>query len=708
MVLDRTNCAVFISASLNSGLQSLPEFRVHSLDFNEDITSYRMSGIHFAIVVLTTEEINLLGRRIWNELRTNPEINVKFLVVSNSNSQTELKDTYVLPSDLIFAILPTAVVKFQLDSILQSIFFYMDLEIKNVQLQSSLLINTQDIRRITSVGQALAIEHDFGKLIDMILLKARELTSSDGGSIYLAERPTSGEHATHLRFMRSVLLLDADEFSLPINAKSIAGYVALTKKHLIIDDVHKLPESAEYRYNSDFDKMHNYYTKSMMTIPMTNPSGDIIGVIQLINRKRNFNKKLTLEMMEGDEVISFSEKDYELVSSMAGQAAVAIDNQRLLQDQKVLLESFIQLIAGAIDSKSPYTGAHCERVPILTMMLADAACKAQDGVFRYFNLTETEQYELKIAAWLHDCGKVTTPVHVMDKATKLETIFDRIELVKARIEIFRREVEIEYLRSIQHLNGLGNKGQLEEEYSIKLSEIDRIEDLLVNTNYGTEFLADEVIEEIKNIGKIQITIAGKKADLLTKNEIENLCIRKGTLTDEERLIINGHMVETIKMLESLPFPSNLKRVPEYAGGHHEKLDGKGYPKGLYASDMSIPARIMAIADVFEALTAQDRPYKKGKTLSDTMKIMGYMKQDNHLDPDLLDLFITSGVYKEYASKFLPPDLIDEVNEQSILKIQPKQYNLPAKPDRDKRWIGFLPEYQNLLNSENNLFTFKHS
>ncbi len=215
-------------------------------------------------------------------------------------------------------------------------------------------------------------------------------------------------------------------------------------------------------------------------------------------------------MMEGDEVISFSEKDYELVSSMAGQAAVAIDNQRLLQDQKVLLESFIQLIAGAIDSKSPYTGAHCERVPILTMMLADAACKAQDGVFRYFNLTETEQYELKIAAWLHDCGKVTTPVHVMDKATKLETIFDRIELVKARIEIFRREVEIEYLRSIQHLNGLGNKGQLEEEYSIKLSEIDRIEDLLVNTNYETEFLADEVIEEIKILAKFRLQLQVKK------------------------------------------------------------------------------------------------------------------------------------------------------------------------------------------------------
>lgn len=699
MTLDQSNCSIYISKQIDIVIRSQPEFRVHKFDFEEDITSYRLDGFRFGVVILTAVEINQLGRKVWNELRSNPELNVKFIVLTNKNE--EFYNQSGLPGDLIFGCIPSDVSIQHLSSLANSIFAFMDLEIKNVQLQSSLFINTQDIRRITSVGQALAIEHDFGKLIDMILLKARELTAADGGSIYLAERPANGEKATHLRFMKSVLLLDADEFSLPINSKSIAGYVALTRKPLIIDDVHNLPPGSEYSYNSDFDKMHNYYTKSMMTLPMTNPAGDIIGVIQLINRKKNFNKQLTIEMMQGDEVISFSEKDYEIVSSMAGQAAVAVDNQRLLHDQKVLLESFIQLIAGAIDSKSPYTGAHCERVPILTMMLAEAACKTEEGVFKYFNLNDTERYELRIAAWLHDCGKVTTPVHVMDKATKLETIFDRIELVKARLEIYRRDIEIQYLKSLHTANG--NKAQLDEEYNFKIQEISTFEELLVNTNYGSEFLADDVVEEIHRIAQIQIQVGGKFQNLLTTDEVNNLTIRKGTLSEDERLIINGHMVETIKMLESLPFPSNLKRVPEYAGGHHEKLDGKGYPKGLYASDMSVPARIMAIADVFEALTAQDRPYKKGKTLSDTMKIMGYMKQDNHLDPDLLDLFITSGVYKEYAMKFLPPELIDTVDEDSILRIKPKPFNLPPKSERDKRWIGFLPEYQNIQSKSSSLF-----
>jgi len=699
VTLDKSNCSIYLSKSIDIVLRSQQEFRVHKFDFEEDITSYRIDGFLYGIVVITAEEINRLGRKLWNEFRSNPELNIKFLVITNKND--EFYNQSGLPGDLIFGCISSEITSQHLISLSHSIISYMDLEIKNVQLQSSLFINTQDIRRITSVGQALAIEHDFGKLIDMILLKARELTAADGGSIYLAERPSNGEKATHLRFMKSVLLLDADEFSLPINSKSIAGYVALTRKPLIIDDVHNLPNGTEYSYNSDFDKMHNYYTKSMMTLPMTNPSGDIIGVIQLINRKKNFNKQLTLEMMQGDEVISFSEKDYEIVSSMAGQAAVAIDNQRLLQDQKVLLESFIQLIAGAIDSKSPYTGAHCERVPILTMMLAEAACKTEDGVFKYFDLNDTERYELRIAAWLHDCGKVTTPVHVMDKATKLETIFDRIDLVKARLEIYRNQIEIEYLKSLNKVNG--NRSKLDEDYKASIQEISDYEELLISTNYGSEFLADDVISEIEKIANIKINIGGKQQNLLTKDEVDNLIIRKGTLTEDERLIINGHMVETIKMLESLPFPSNLKRVPEYAGGHHEKLDGKGYPKGLYASDMSVPARIMAIADVFEALTAQDRPYKKGKTLSDTMKIMGYMKQDNHLDPDLLDLFITSGVYKDYASKFLPSNLIDNVDEESILRIKPKPFNLPPKPERDKRWIGFLPEYQNINSKKSSFF-----
>ncbi|MCC5816198.1 MAG: GAF domain-containing protein [Leptospira sp.] len=703
MMTDPSTCNLFVSKKFVHLIDHSNKMNLKPMDFSWDLNPIGSIEIGYCILVLSLEEFRLHGKKIWIELRSRPELNTKLIILTNEE-MTE-SDKGILPSDLIFTLLPWDVKDFQLGITIQSALSTMDLEIKNVQLQSSLYLNSQDIRRITSVGQALAIEHDFGKLIELILLKARELTAADGGSIYLAEKTSSSGEPTHLRFKKSVLLLDADEFLLPIDSKSIAGYVALTKKPLLIEDVHEIPKTSEFNYNSDFDKTHNYYTKSMMTLPMTNPKGEIIGVIQLINRKKSFSKKLTLEELQGNEVLPFSEKDYEIVSSMAGQAAVAIENQRLLNDQKILLESFIQLIAGAIDAKSPYTGAHCERVPILTMMLAEAACKANDGVFRYFNLTDEERYELKIAAWLHDCGKVTTPVHVMDKATKLETIFDRIELVQARLEIYRKQLEINYLKSVINSEDEIQKQEHQKKYLQELQELNSMEELLVQTNHGGEFLSDDVIDKIQKFAETIIEVNGKKQTILTRNEADNLCIRKGTLTTEERLIINGHMVETVKMLEALPFPSNLKRVPEYAGGHHEKMDGKGYPKGLYGGDMSIPARIMAIADVFEALTAQDRPYKKGKTLSETMRIMGFMKEDNHLDPDILDLFITSGVYKDYAKKFLPEDLIDEVDEESILSIRPKTFVLPSKPERDQRWIGFLPEYTNLLSKENHPFNY---
>jgi HD-GYP domain-containing protein (c-di-GMP phosphodiesterase class II) len=692
MTINSEQATVFLSHRYPQLLASTDGFSVISARFGSNWSPTNLANLTFCFLVLDREEFVAYAKDIWGQFRVEGNFNCKFIILSDS--PLDNLDLSQVPYDAVQSVLPTQVQTFHVEREIVFGLERMHLELKNFQLQSSLLINTQDIRRITTVGQALSTEYDFGKLIDLILLKARELTSADGGSIYLAEKTTSGSEPTHLRFMRSVLILDAEEFVIPINSKSIAGHVALTRKPLLIDDVHSISSESEFQFNSDFDRAYNYHTKSMMTIPMTNPSGEIIGVIQLINRKKNFNKKLTLEEMQGTEVIPFLEKDYELVSAMAGQAAVAIENQRLLNEQRVLLESFIQLIAGAIDAKSPYTGAHCERVPILTMMLAEAACNSQEGVFKYFHLTEEEKYELKIAAWLHDCGKVTTPVHVMDKSTKLETIFDRIELVAARLEILRKQIEIDFLNS-----QLGTASDVSPE-AIKakenrLQEIDRIESLLRVTNQGGEYLADSTVQELERIASIPVHTSHGTIPLLTENEKYNLAIRKGTLTEEERLIINGHMVETIKMLEALPFPSYLKRVPEYAGGHHEKMDGLGYPKGLYGIDMSIPARIMAIADVFEALTAVDRPYKKGKTLSDTMKIMGKMKEENHLDPDLLDLFITSGVYKAYAKQFLSPELIDEVDEGAILSIRPKAFSLPPKHDRDKRWLGFRPEYQSL-------------
>jgi HD-GYP domain-containing protein (c-di-GMP phosphodiesterase class II) len=362
------------------------------------------------------------------------------------------------------------------------------------------------------------------------------------------------------------------------------------------------------------------------------------------------------------EVVRFNKEMQEQIESLASQGAVALTNKRLVEELKTLFEAFIKLIATAIDKKSEYTGGHCERVPVITMMLADAVAKVKKGKYKDFKMTAEERYELYIAAWLHDCGKVATPPHVVDKSTKLETIFDRIELIKTRSQILKKDAQIELLN--RKLNeGLNN--QFELEYKTKIDAIDNDIQFLIDCNIGGEYMKPEFQKRVELIGSQKIIIDGVERNFLTSEEIRNLNIQKGTLLPEEREIINDHIVITIEMLEQLPYPKNLKNVPEFAGGHHEKMDGTGYPKGLNESQMSTQAKIMAIADIYEALTAADRPYKDGKKLSDAMRIMGYMKDDYHIDKDLFEIFVSSGTYKHYAKKYIAKNQIDQVDETSF-------------------------------------------
>jgi response regulator RpfG family c-di-GMP phosphodiesterase len=278
-------------------------------------------------------------------------------------------------------------------------------------------------------------------------------------------------------------------------------------------------------------------------------------------------------------------------------------------------------------------------------------------------MNEEERYELYIAAWLHDCGKVATPPHVVDKSTKLETIFDRIELIKTRMEVLKKDVEIKFLkRQLIDPNNI----EFEKEYDLEIDRLNLEMQFLVDCNIGGEFMKPEFQKRVEEIGSQTVDMNGKKQPLLTSEEIRNLNIQKGTLLPEEREIINEHIVITIEMLEQLPYPKNLRNVPEFAGGHHEKMDGTGYPKGLKENQMSPQAKIMAIADIYEALTAADRPYKDGKKLSDAMRIMGFMKDDYHIDEDLFEIFVSSGTYKHYAEKYVASNQIDDVQEQKVL------------------------------------------
>lgn len=543
------------------------------------------------------------------------------------------------------------------------------------------------------VGLSLTSERDHDRLVEKILIAAKQFCRADGGTIYLATEDDHLEFAIMRNDTMGTALggttgrpLDQmprvplkDPVSGEPNERNIAAYAANTKQSVNIEDAYEV-ETFDFSGTKEFDRRNGYRSQSFLTIPMLNNSGRLIGVLQLINAQEP----------DTGEIISFDTPLQQIVEALASQAAVALDNQQLLTAQRKLMESFIQLIAEAIDAKSPYTGGHCERVPIITEMITEAVCRADSGPFADFDLSSEQWYELRIAAWLHDCGKITTPVHVMDKSTKLESIRDGIETVRARFEALKRETELDHLRR-------GGSDD-DEALATLLAEIDDDLVFLERCNVGGEFLSDEHKQRIRAIAERTWRCGDGRRPLLSDEETDLLCISRGTLSEEERLVINGHMVQTVRMLERLPFPQDLKQVPEYACGHHETMDGKGYPKGIFAGDMSIPARIMAIADVFEALTAPDRPYKRGKSLSETMTIMGRMKENNHLDPQLFDFFVQSGVYRQYADGYMDEALVDEVDEKALLDILPKGFEPPPAQERAARWKGFRPEYHKLLRS----------
>ncbi len=532
------------------------------------------------------------------------------------------------------------------------------------------------LRELNEIGIALSAEKDHDRLLELILVKAMELTNADGGTLYTCT--DDQQLKFEILYNRSLNVhkggTSGEEISFyPIalyddegnpNNHMVAASAVISGKTVNIPDAYA-SEEFDFSGTRSFDNKMGYRSTSFLTVPMTNHENDIIGVLQLINAMDQDSKK----------VIPFSPVDQQLVESLASQAAVTITNKTLIDAQKNLFDSFIQLIADAIDEKSPYTAGHCRRVPVITHMLADAVNRVDKGPLKDFSMTEDEIYELDVAAWLHDCGKITTPEYVVDKGTKLETIFDRINLVDICFEILKRDAVIESLKTkLKKHNGSGdidqelaNDKSLQEELK-KLTK--EREDIRIY-NVGGETLADEDLKRIEEIAsRTYKNPEGETVKLLSGEEIQNLQIGRGTLSIREREIINNHVSVTIKMLKSLPYPKHLTRVPEYAGGHHEKMDGTGYPNKLKREQMSVQARMIAIADVFEALTASDRPYKKAMPLSQSLTILGQMKLDNHVDTDLFDIFINEKIYLDYANKYLGKKQIDEFVIEDIPGYEP--------------------------------------
>jgi HD-GYP domain-containing protein (c-di-GMP phosphodiesterase class II) len=552
------------------------------------------------------------------------------------------------------------------------------------------------IRRFLEVTHAIADEKDFDRLLPRLLSETMAAAEAEAGVLYLADnahlRPAAALRSDGSALTAgdaSVAVADCG----PLLASALASRSALGSRLSAADIAAlRLPVGDEA-------------TDHAVAVPLVNRSGVLLGVMLLIRA----------EPCDPAQ-ISF-------IEALSGSSAVSLESKELIHAQKVLFESFIQLIASAIDAKSPYTGGHCARVPELTKMLARAACAESSGPYEDFDLDEEAWEAVHVAAWLHDCGKVTTPEYVVDKATKLETLYDRIHEVRMRFEVLKRDAEIACLQAIA-------AGEPETaaraELAATLAGLDDDFAFIAECNEGGEFMAPEKLERLRNIAAytwmrtlddrigisheekarkartpppelpvVEPLLADKPEHiferqardrmppdnqwgfrmpvpevLYNKGELYNLGVARGTLSEEERYKINEHIVQTLIMLTQLPFPKHLRNVPEIAAGHHEKMDGTGYPRRLTREEMSPVARMMAIADIFEALTAVDRPYKKGKTLSEAIRIMSFMKKDQHIDPELFDLFMRSGVYREYAERFMRPEQIDTVDIAAYVAAQP--------------------------------------
>jgi HD-GYP domain-containing protein (c-di-GMP phosphodiesterase class II) len=495
------------------------------------------------------------------------------------------------------------------------------------------------------------------------------MTHSDGGTLYRVD-----DDARHLQFNISINHslgmyqggIAGQPIKLPPlplfhedgqpNLNAVATYAANQRRSVNIPDIYQA-EGFSFTGMRQFDQQQNYRSVSLLTVPMLDHQNELIGVLQLINASDP----------ETAQIRAFNETDQQFIEALASQAAIALTNQLLIQQLETLFESLIKLINIGIDEKSPHTGKHCMHVPELTMMIADAVNDTETGPLANFKMTAADRKELWMAGLLHDCGKITTPTHVVEKSTKLEMIYDRIHTIDCRYEVLKRDAEIRVLKQKLLMKQDHEKmEELDRGLFNELTQLDQDRDFLRKANIGGERMQNADIERVKEIAKtLWRGPDGETTQFLDQEEVENLTIIAGTLNAKERSIINNHIVLTIRMLESLPWPRHLVNVPEYAGGHHERMDGKGYPRGLRGDQMSVQARLMAIADIFEALTSRDRPYKVGKTLTESLEILGKFSLGGHVDPDIFDIFVRSKVYFEYALRFMDAAQIDDVDLTKI-------------------------------------------
>ena len=613
----------------------------------------------FILVVFYLNKETILTKH--KQIRNILTINSNFLamIVVNAPYEDDVLTQTDLEKDLYYSNIEFTVPPVFLARNFINIFSLLQMRREGFELQYKFNISTSHISKLTRIGMSLGNEKDFTKLLRDILYSAREICIADGGSLYLVEKDENGV-PKNLRFKVSALDLKTSEFLMPINKQSISGFVAFTGQLLNIPDAYNLPPNVEYRFNSEYDKIKNYYSKSMLVVPMKNHTGEVIGVIQLINKKRNFNQKLTPEQMKGNDVTSFDKYSEDLVMSVAGQAAVAIQNNNLIQDIEKLFEGFVTASVSAIESRDPTTSGHSFRVAEFTVGLAKLVDSLDDGMFRDVKFTYDQMREIRYASLLHDFGKVGVREKVLVKSKKLETY--QLDIIKWRFYYLIKDLEAKFNQ--KKLDFLKLKGsseftsyetKIDAEFALEKERLTDLMEIVIKCNEPT-VLEQSSSNLLDDIAKINYEfVDGSSYPLITEYEYNFLSIKKGSLDIKERLEMESHVEHTFQFLSKIPWTDGLKSIPKIAHAHHEKLNGKGYPRGLMAHEIPIQSKMMTIADIYDALTDKDRPYKKAIPVERALDILKMEVKDNHVDNDLLNVFIDGKIYE-----ILTPKLSDHI------------------------------------------------
>jgi HD-GYP domain-containing protein (c-di-GMP phosphodiesterase class II) len=556
-----------------------------------------------------------------------------------------------LPDDLIASFVPHPWQPRQLLVALRGAYREAAARADSIRARQEAAFRTREIKELTRIGMALSTERDYHALLELILSQALRITGSDGGSIYIVEEQEDDTKRLRVSLSQNVSRPDIPfvEFTMPLDTTSIAGYAATTGEPLVIDDVYFLPPDVDYTFNRSFDEKYGYRSKSILTVPMKDHKDEVIGVLQLINRKRHGDAKLAEPEDFDAEVVPYTYRLVELVSSMAGQAAVSIENSQLYEDIERLFEGFVRASVTAIEQRDPTTFGHSGRVASMTVGLAQTVDRITDGPYRHVRFSREEVREIRYAGLLHDFGKVGVREQVLVKAKKLYP--PDLALIRQRFAFIRRTAEAEYHRQrAEYLERQGDAGyrdfvgKLEAEHGEQLSELDQFMHLVLDSNEPTLLPEGSFENLIRYAEQYYEDLDGRKQPYLTGDEVRFLSIRKGSLDESERLEIESHVTHTYRFLLQIPWTKELQSIPSIAYGHHEKLDGTGYPRQVTGDQIPIQTRMMTIADIFDALTAADRPYKRAVPSPRALDILQTETQAGMLDPDLLKLFVEAKVF----------------------------------------------------------------